>query len=91
MLYAVKYSFRGDRSKERVAASMATFAERGDIPGTVAHYVALDASAGLVIVETDDVGSLYQATLAYQEWLEIDTTPIMTMEDAVPHIMQSLE
>jgi hypothetical protein len=30
---------------------------------------------------------LYQVTLAYQEWLDLESTPI---KDAVPHILNSL-
>lgn len=51
----------------------------------------MDGTGGFVIVDSDDPASLYQATLAYQEWLDMETTPIMTIEDAVPHILASLE
>ena len=90
MLFATKYSIRGDRSKERTAELMALFGERGEIAGTVAHYTALDGRGGLVIIESDDPNTLYEATLAYQPWLEMSTTPIMKIEDAVPAIIESL-
>lgn len=90
MLYVTRYSIRGERTKERIGALMSSFGERGEIPGTVAHYTAMDGSSGFVIIDSDDPATLYQATLAYQEWLEMDTTPIMTIEDAVPHILASL-
>ena len=38
----------------------------GEIPGTVAHYTALDGRGGFVIIETDAPETLYDATLAYQ-------------------------
>lgn len=91
MMFVSKYSVRGERTKERIGALMSVFGEQGGIPGTVAHYVGLDSSFGFVIVETDDQAGLYQATLAYQEWLDIEMTPIMAVEDAVPHIVASLE
>lgn len=91
MLYVTKYSIRGERTKERVGALMSIFAERGEIPGTVAHYTAMDGRGGFVIIESDDAATMYQATLAYQEFLEMEVTPIMTVEDAVPHLMASLE
>ena len=91
MLIATRYSIRGERTKEKIGALMGVFGERGEIAGTIAHYVALDGRGGLVIVETDDPTVLYHATLAYQEWLELSSTPIMTVEDAVPHIIASLE
>ena len=90
MLFVTKYSIRGERTKERVGALMSVFGERGEIPGTVAHYTALDGSFGLVIIESDDPAGLYQATLAYQEWLEMEVTPVLAVEDAVPHIIASL-
>ena len=91
MLFATRYSIRGERTKDRIGALMGVFGERGEIPGTVAHYTALDGRGGLVITETDDPTTLYQATLAYQEWLEMHSTPIMRVEDAIPHIAASLE
>ncbi len=91
MLYVTTYSIRGKRTKKRIGALMSAFGERGEIPGTVAHYTALDGSGGYLIIESDDQAALYQATLAYQEWLEMETTPIMTIEDAVPHLLASLE
>ena len=91
MLFATKYTIRGERTKERVGALLAAFSERGELPGTVAHYTALDGSAGLVIIESDDPAALYEATIAYQEWLEFDVTPIMTVEDAVPLLAASLQ
>ncbi len=90
MLFVTKYSIRGERTKERIGALMTVFGERGEIPGTVAHYTAVDGSFGLVIQELDDAATGYQATLAYQEWLDLETTPILTVEEAVPHILESL-
>ena len=91
MLYITRYSIRGERTKERIGALMSLFGERGEISGTVAHYTAIDGTGGYVIVESDDQAALYQATLAYQEWLDMETKPIMTIEDAVPHLLASLE
>lgn len=91
MLYMTRYSIRGERTKERVGTLMSVFGERGEIPGTVAHYTAMDGSGGFVIIDSDDPAPLYQATLAYQEWLDMETTPIMAIADAVPHILTSLE
>lgn len=90
MLYVTKYSVRGERTKERMGAVMSVFGERGEVPGTVAHYNALDGSFGFVIVDSDDAVGLYQTTLAYQEWLDMETTPIIPVEDAVPHVLASL-
>jgi hypothetical protein len=91
MLFVTKYKVRGDRSNERTAELMATFGERGPIPGTVSQYNAVDGSFGFVIIDTDDSAALYEATLAYSQWLEFEITPIIAMEDAVPHITASLK
>ena len=91
MLFVTKYKIIGDRTKDRTAALMTVFSERGPLPGTVAQYNAVDGSFGFVILDTDDVGALYDASLAYGEWLELETTPIIAIDEAVPHILASLE
>lgn len=91
MLYVTRYSIRGERTKERIGALMSVFGERGEIPGTIAHYTAMNGRGGFLIIDSDDQASLYQATLAHPQWLDLETTPIMAVEDAVPRILAFLE
>jgi hypothetical protein len=74
-------------SKGETKALMGVFADKG-VPSTVkAHYVAADGSHGIVIAEADDLEEAYRNILNYSEWIEYDTKPYLTIEQAVPHIM----
>jgi hypothetical protein len=74
------------QSKEETKKLMGVFAEKG-VPSTVkAHYVAADGSQGLVIAEADDLEEAYRNILNYSEWIEYETKPYLTIEQALPHI-----
>jgi hypothetical protein len=74
-------------SKDETKELMSVFADKG-VPSTVrAHYVPADGSQGVVISETDDLEEAYRNILNYAEWIEYDTKPYLTIEQAVPHIM----
>jgi hypothetical protein len=73
-------------SKDETRTLMGVFAEKG-VPSTVqAHYVAADGSQGVVIAESDDLQEAYRNLLNYSEWIEYDTKPYLTIEQALPHI-----
>ncbi|MBA2631240.1 MAG: hypothetical protein H0U84_09510 [Thermoleophilaceae bacterium] len=69
---------------------MEVFAKTGPGPGTTAHYVAADGSHGVVIADTDDVAGAYANLQNYTQWVEYDTKVMLTVEQAVPLIMESL-
>lgn len=74
-------------SRDETKTLMATFADKG-VPSTVkAHYMSTDGSRGLVISEADDLQEAYRNILNYSEWIEYDTKPYLTIEQAVPLIM----
>ena len=74
-------------SKDETKQLMGVFSDKG-VPSTVkAHYVAADGSQGIVIAEADDLEEAYRNILNYAEWIEYDTKPYLTIEQAVPHIM----
>ena len=74
-------------SKDETKKLMGVFADKG-VPSTVrAHYVAADGSSGLVISEANDLEEAYRNILNYSEWIEYDTKPFLTIEQAVPLIM----
>ncbi|HEY2563663.1 MAG TPA: DUF3303 family protein, partial [Acidimicrobiales bacterium] len=52
-------------------------------PGEIAHYVLVDGSGGLIIEEADDLTEDFKRVLAYSEFLEIDITPVLKIDDAV--------
>jgi hypothetical protein len=86
VLFATKYTFKGDQSPESVKALLAVFAERGPADGQIAHYVSVDGRGGLIISENDSVQDTYENTLHYQQWMDFNTTPVLTIDDAMPAI-----
>ena len=59
-------------------------------PGTIAHYVAADGSHGVVINEIDDAAVAYKSIPSFTEWIDYQTVPVLTIEEAVPHILETL-
>ena len=90
MLFMTTYDIIGDRTSERTAALMQVFGDRGEVEGTQAHYVRADGGGGWVIQEINDATKAYEDSLAYAEWLDIETVPIITIDEAVPKILESL-
>lgn len=86
MLIATKYTFKGDQSPESVKKLLAVFAELGPGEGEIAHYVLTDGRGGFTISEVDSMQDAYESTLRYQQWLDMEATPILTIEDALPTI-----
>jgi hypothetical protein len=87
MLMATKYTFKGDQSPDSVKALLAVFAARGPGDGQIAHYVFADGSGGLTITDSDDPQAGYADALAYQQWMDFKSTPILTIDDAMPAIL----
>ena len=78
-------------SKEELAELMAVFAEVGTGEGTVlGHYIKADGSGAFNVVEIDDMESVYRTTLEYLPYMEIESTPVLDIESAVPQIMDYL-
>ena len=63
----------------------------GEAPGTIAHYVAADNSGGWAITDQEDATSGYSATLQYSEYIEFETKPVLTMADALPHLLEAYQ
>ena len=68
---------------------MEVFGTRGEVPGSIAHSV-YPGGGGVVIAEQDDPKVIYDAATAYNEWLEFDIKPALTIDDAVPIILANL-
>ena len=89
-MWAIHYDTRDSVSdRSQVGDLMSLFAERGEMAGTVAHYV-YPGGGGIVIVDNDDVTTVYETALAYSEFLDFDIRPILKVDDAVPKIMEWL-
>jgi len=88
VLLATRYKFKGDQSPDTVREMLAVFAERGATEGEVAHYVAADGRGGMIIAEVDSMEEGYENLLHFQRWMDFETTPVMTIEQALPTIMK---
>jgi hypothetical protein len=90
MILLTTYKLKPFLTKSQTAELMDVFGKYGPGPGVTAHYVAADGSEGLVISETDDVAGGYRNILNYTQWVEYDTKVMLTIEEAVPLIAESL-
>ena len=52
--------------------------------------MATDGSHGVVISEADDLEPAYANPQNYTQWIEYDTTPVLKVNQAVPHIVAAL-
>jgi hypothetical protein len=84
------YKVRPFLSRDETRKLLDVFAKEGPGPGVIAHYVAVDGGHGVVISDTDDVAGGYRNIQNYTEWVEYDTKVMLTIEQAVPLIMESL-
>lgn len=90
MILVTNYKLKPFLKKEETRQLMDVFAKEGTGPGATAHYVAADGSQGVVISETDDVAEGYRNILNYTQWVEYDTKVMLSIEEAVPLIADSL-
>jgi hypothetical protein len=89
-MFAVHYVTKPSAgTKAHTAALMSEFGQRGEVAGTVAHYV-YPGGGGMVITEQDDMSVLYESVSAYGEWLDFDVRPVLPIDDAVPIILAYL-
>jgi hypothetical protein len=90
MIFITTYKIKPYLSNDETKKLLAVFAKEGSGPGTTAHYVAADGSHGVVIADTDDLVGPYRNIQNYTEWVEYDTKVMLTIEQAVPQIMDAL-
>jgi len=86
MIFMTHYKTKPHMTKEQTAELMGVFAEVGNAPGTLAHYLTADSSGGVVITESDDPTEGYANILNYAQWIEFETKVMLRVEDAVPLI-----
>jgi hypothetical protein len=84
-----KYKIKPYISNEETMKLLEVFAKEGAGPGATAHYVAADGSHGVVIADTDDVAGAYRNLQNYTQWVEYDTQVMLTVEEAVPLIIEA--
>lgn len=90
MLIMTTYRIKSFMSEEETRRMMDAFAKHGTSEGTIAHYVFAAGGGGVVIGESDEAGTGYRNILNYSEWVDYEITPLMSIDDALPHIMDRL-
>jgi hypothetical protein len=90
MIFITTYKIKPFLSKDETKKLLEVFAKEGAAPGTTAHYVAADGSHGVVIGESDDIEPAYRNIQNYTQWVEYDTKVMLTIEKAVPLLMDAL-
>lgn len=84
-LYMITYRFRGGLGEDDLRKLTKKFAEVGQAPGVVAHHVRLDGGGGFMLQEQqEDPEASYENALRYQPWVEIEITPVATIEETFP-------
>ncbi len=91
MIFITTYKTKPHMKKGETKELMEVFAKVGTSPGITAHYVAADGSGGVLVGQSDDPAEMYHNILNYREWIEFDMKAMLTIEEAVPHIMASLD
>ena len=65
------------------------FGEVGAVGSVIAHCARLDGSGGIIVQEASgDPERDFEVTIQYGPRLELETTPVTTMEDAFPVIQR---
>ena len=90
MLMMTTYRIKPFMSEDETKRMMDAFAENGTSEGTIAHYVFASGGGGVVIGESDDLGNGYRNILNYGEWVDYEMLPLLSIDDALPHIMDRL-
>lgn len=90
MILITTYKVKPFLSKAETKELLDVFAKEGAGPGATAHYVDADGGAGVVISETDDIEGAYRNILNYTQWVEYDAKVMLSVEQALPHLMDSL-
>ena len=89
-LYLTSYRFRGDLDDDDLQDLTKKFAEVGQSPDVIAHYVNLDGRGGFLVQSAEgDPEEGYRTTLQYGPWIEFESTPVTTIEEAFP-VIQSV-
>ncbi len=89
MLFLTTYRTKPFLSKDEQKELLDLFAKHGAAPGTIAHYVSADNSTGWVVVEADDASGGFATVVKYEQYIEFTTTPILTIDDALPDMMEA--
>jgi hypothetical protein len=91
MLFMTTYRVKPFLPRSETKKLLELFGKVGAAPGTIAHYVAADNSVGWTVTDQEDATSGYVATLQYSEYIEFETKPVLTIDDALPHLLEAFQ
>ena len=91
MLFMTTYRVKPYLPRSETKKLLDLFGKAGEAPGTIAHYVAADNSCGWAVTDQEDATSGYAAILQYSEYIEFDTKPVLTIEDALPQFLEAYQ
>ena len=90
MKYVTTYKFKPFMTKDETKILLEAFARFGNAPGATAHYVRMDGTGGIVIGESDDIAGMYRNVLNYGEFVDFESHVVLSVEDAVPLVAESV-
>ncbi len=92
MLMLTKYWFRSDPTPDQMRALLSKVAEMSaeapDSSGVVGQWVAADTRFGINITDVDSASQLHQSMQQLQEWLHIEITPLVTIDESMASSQQ---
>jgi hypothetical protein len=88
MLFMTTFRVKPYLPRSETKKLLDLFGKVGPAPGTIAQYLAADNSVGWIVTEEEDAIGGYVASLQYSEYIEFDAKPILTIEDALPHLLE---
>jgi len=86
--FVTTYRFREGLKADDLREVTKQFAKIGNAPGVTAHYYRSDGQGGFVVADdTGDDAETLKSLLQYTPWIEFESHPVMTIEEAFPVIL----
>ena len=82
----------GARTKDGIKEVLERYADLGEDPGVVGHYVFADGSGGIIIADSPNSEHSYRVGLALGEFIDdIEEHTVLPLEQALPLVMKYAE
>ena len=77
------------RTKDGIQEVLERYADLGEDPGVVGHYVFADGSGGIVIADSPSSEHAYRVGLALGEFIDdIEEHTVLPLDEALPLVMK---
>jgi Domain of unknown function (DUF3303) len=83
VLFLTTYTLKEHLRPSETKRLMEEYTKSGEVEGSVAHYVRVDGTGGVIVSENEDALSIFRSVLPYAEFMQFDVTPAVKIEDAV--------